>query len=116
VKTSLAKLKSQSVHESEECCLESCSNSDPEEQPPGKCSISDDLEEEPPGKIATTRYRFFGDIPDSLWNDWKWQFRNRITRLEQLAQFISLSAEEQAQLKLVTMLYPLSTLMIPMTR
>ncbi|MDH4270050.1 MAG: KamA family radical SAM protein [Dehalococcoidia bacterium] len=108
MKTSLARLKSQSVHESEECCLESCSNNDPEEQPPGKCSVSDDLEEEPPGKIATTRYRFFGDIPDSLWNNWKWQFRNRITRVGQLTQFIHLSAEEQTQLKLVTMRYPLS--------
>jgi lysine 2,3-aminomutase len=108
VKTSLAKLKSQPVHESEECRLESRSNNDPEEEPPGKRSVSDDLEEEPPSKIATTRYRFFRDIPDSLWNDWKWQFRNRITRVEQLAKFIPLSTEEQAQLKLVTMRYPLS--------
>jgi lysine 2,3-aminomutase len=108
VKTSLAKLKSQNVHESEECCLEGCNSSDPEEKPPGQCSISDNPEEEPPGKIATSRYRFFGHIPDSLWNDWKWQFRNRITRIEQLAQFIPLPAKEQAQLRLVTMRYPLS--------
>jgi lysine 2,3-aminomutase len=108
VKTALVKLKSQSVHESEKRCPESCSNSDTEEEPPGKRSVSDDLEEEPPGKIATARYRFFRQIPDSLWNDWKWQFRNRITRVEQLSQFIPLSTEEQAQLKLVTMRYPLS--------
>jgi lysine 2,3-aminomutase len=118
VKTASVKLKRQPMHESEE----SCSNNNSEEDPPGKRSISDDLEEEPPSrhsicgdleekplsKIATTRYRFFGDIPDSLWNDWKWQFRNRITRVEQLAQFIPLSTEEQAQLKLVTMRYPLA--------
>jgi lysine 2,3-aminomutase len=102
------KLKRQPVLESEKRCLESCNNSDTEEEPPGKRSVSDDLEEKPPSKIATTRYRFFRDVPDSLWNDWKWQFRNRITRLEQLAQFIPLSAEEQAQLRLVTMRYPLS--------
>jgi len=122
VKTAPVKLKSRPVHESEKCCLESCSDSDPEEQPPGKCSASDDLEEEPPSrhnvccdlkeepssKIATTRYIFFRDIPDRLWNDWKWQFRNRITRIEQLAQFIPLSIEEQTQLRLVTMRYPLS--------
>ena len=102
------KLKRQPVLESEKSCLESCSNNDSEEDPPGKRSISDDLEEEPPSKIATTRYRFFRDIPDSLWNDWKWQFRNRITRVEQLAQFIPLSTEEQAQLRLVAMRYPLS--------
>jgi lysine 2,3-aminomutase len=101
------KLKRQPVYESEKRCPDSCSNNDSEE-PPGKRSVSDDLEEKPPSKIATTRYRFFRDVPDSLWNDWKWQFRNRITRLEQLAQFIPLSAEEQAQLRLVTMRYPLS--------
>ncbi len=108
MKSSLVKFESQPEHESEECCLESCSSSDPEEEPPGKRSISDDLEEEPPGKTAIARYRFFGDIQDNVWNDWKWQFRHRITRVKQLAQFIPLSTEEQAQLKLVTMRYPLS--------
>jgi lysine 2,3-aminomutase len=124
VKTASVKLKRQPVYESEKRCLESCSNNDSEEDPPGKRSIFDDLEEEPPSrhnicsdlkeeppsksKVATTRYRFFGDIPDSLWNDWMWQFRNRITRVEQLTQFFPLSTEEQTQLKLVTMRYPLS--------
>lgn len=108
MKTAPIKLNSQTMHESEECCLEDCSDSDFEEHPPGRSSISDDLEEEPPGKIGTTRYTFFGDIPDRLWNDWKWQFRNRITRVERLVKFIPLSTEEQAQLKLVTVRYPLS--------
>jgi lysine 2,3-aminomutase len=121
VKPAAVKLKRQPVYESEKGCLDSCSNNDSEE-PPGKRSISDDLEEEPPSrhsiccdlkekppsKVATTRYRFFRDIPDSLWNDWKWQFRNRITRVEQLAQLIPLSTEEQTQLRLVAMRYPLS--------
>jgi lysine 2,3-aminomutase len=96
------------MYKLEKCCLESCSNNDPEEEPPGKHSMTSDLEEEPPGKIAATRYRFFRDIPDNIWNDWKWQFRNRITRVKQLAQFIPLSTEEQTQLRLVTMRYPLS--------
>jgi len=107
VKTSLERLKSQPTYKSEKCCLETCSNENSEEEPPGKSSTSDDLEE-PPGKMATTRNKFFGDIPDVIWNDWKWQFRNRFTRVDQLDQFISLSAEEQAQLRLVTMRYPLS--------
>lgn len=107
MKTSLERLKSQSMHKSDKCCLETCSNENSEEEPPGKRSISDDLEE-PPGKMATTRYRFFGDIPNDIWDDWKWQFRNRFTRIEQLTQFIPLSTEEQAQLRLVTMRYPLS--------
>ncbi len=105
---SLVRLKRQSLNQSEQCYLENCGSSDPEEEPPSKRSISDELEEEPPDKVATTRSRFFGNVPDSAWNDWMWQFRNRITRIEQLAKFIPLSAEEQAQLKLVTMRYPLS--------
>jgi len=110
VKTSSIRFKSQLRHESEKYCLESCSNDDSEEEPPGKHSISDDPEEEPPGKTAATRYRFFGNIPDDVWNDWKWQFRNRVTRVKQLTQFIHLSAEEQAQLRLVTMRYPEMTM------
>ncbi len=78
-----------------------------EEEPPGKSSTSVDPEE-PPGKTAAGRYSFWGRIPDFLWNDWKWHFRNRITNVDQLAEFIPLSHEGQAQLKLVTMRYPLS--------
>ena len=65
-------------------------------------------EDEPPSKADTGRHRLFSDIPDVNWRDWKWQFRNRITSIERLAQFIPLSAEEQAQLRLVTMRYPIS--------
>jgi lysine 2,3-aminomutase len=108
VKISSTNSRSQFRPESEQCCLESCSDDDAEEEPPGRRSTSNDPEEEPPNKIAAVRYRFFGDIPDNIWNDWKWQFRNRITRLEQLAQFIPLSTEEQAKLRLVTMRYPLA--------
>jgi lysine 2,3-aminomutase len=70
--------------------------------------VSEDLEEKPPSRVTTTRYKFLGHIPEGVWNDWKWQFRNRITSVEQLAQFFPLSTEEQTQLKLVTMRYPLS--------
>jgi lysine 2,3-aminomutase len=108
VKTSSAKLKRQPVCESGDCCPESCSDSEAEEQPPGKRTIPANLEGEPPGSIAAAGYRFFGDIPDSVWNDWQWQFRNRITSIEQLVRFIPLSTEEQTQLRLVTMRYPLS--------
>jgi len=108
VKASSVGFKNQLSHESGKCCLESCSSDNIEEEPPGKLSISDDLEEKPPGKLATNRYRLFGDISDEIWNDWKWQFRNRFTRVEQLVQFIPLSTEEQAQLRLVTMRYPLA--------
>ncbi len=79
-----------------------------EEEPPGRRSMSHNLEDEPPSSIATNRRRFFGHITDNVWNDWKWQFRNRITTIEQLAQLIPLSPEEKTQLRLVIMRYPLS--------
>jgi len=37
--------------------------------------------------VATARSgraRYFPDVPDADWNDWRWQFRNRVTTLEQL--------------------------------
>jgi lysine 2,3-aminomutase len=108
VKTQSVKLKSQFMHRAENCYAESCSNKEVEEEPPSRSADSVSPDEEPPGKTATGRHRFLSDIPDNIWNDWKWQFRNRITSIEQLAQFIPLSAEEQAQLRLVTMRYPLS--------
>jgi len=107
VKTPSVKLKSHVMHKSGKCYPERCNNKE-EEEPPGKLSISSEAEEEPPGKRPANRYRFFGHIPDAIWNDWKWHFRDRITSVEQLAQFIPILIEEQAQLRLVTMRYPLS--------
>ena len=89
-----------------------------EEEPPGIITTRNEAvaeEEEPPGNTAVTdgtavinRRRFFSHISEENWNDWKWQFRNRITTVEGLATFIPLSAKEKAQLKLVTAKYPLS--------
>ncbi len=40
---------------------------------------------------------FWSHIPDSDWNDWKWQLKNRITSLEQLEKLMpTLSPEERA--------------------
>lgn len=35
-------------------------------------------------------------VPLSLWNDWQWQLRNRITRLEDLEPLLDLTPEERA--------------------
>ena len=35
------------------------------------------------------------DVPDALWNDWHWQQRERITRLEQLEKVIRLTDDER---------------------
>ena len=45
--------------------------------------------------IESRAYGMFKDIPDSDWNDWKWQVRNRIETLDQLKQYVTLSAEEE---------------------
>ncbi|MCX8043423.1 MAG: KamA family radical SAM protein [Desulfobacterota bacterium] len=65
--------------------------------------------EDPPGCLSQRfRQRFFHDVPDAVWNDWKWQFRNRITTVEHLAQFIPLDPSEQERLKFVISRYPFS--------
>src|SRR4030042_5897728 len=80
-----------------------------EEEPPSSTCIKSEAEEEPPSRpTATKRHHLFSHVPENEWNDWKWQFRNRITTIDELAQFIPLSTKEQAQLKLVTSIYPLS--------
>ncbi len=35
------------------------------------------------------------DVPDASWNDWRWQQRERITGMEQLAKVIRVTAEER---------------------
>ena len=40
------------------------------------------------------RKELFGNISDQDWNDWRWQFKNRITTLEELKEYIPLTKEE----------------------
>ena len=35
------------------------------------------------------------DVPDALWNDWHWQQRERVTRLDQLERVVNLSDDER---------------------
>lgn len=37
----------------------------------------------------------FTDVPDEQWNDWHWQFNNRIENAEALSKYIDLSEEEK---------------------
>jgi lysine 2,3-aminomutase len=41
------------------------------------------------------RERFFPGISDADWNDWRWQFRNRVTSLDQLATHLPLPQHER---------------------
>ncbi len=100
--------KRQTASQQEKITIENTVRVEIEDEPPSRLFASYNPEEEPPGKTTTGRVRYFGNIPDSSWNDWKWQFRNRITSVERLSQVMSLSADEQAQIRLVTRRYPLA--------
>ncbi len=64
-------------------------------------------EEEPPSQgTLTIKERFLTGVPEQDWNDWKWQFRHRITSVEELARYIPLSSKEKAQINLVIKRYP----------
>jgi lysine 2,3-aminomutase len=41
------------------------------------------------------RKELFGHISDEDWNNWKWQVKNRITTLEELKKYLSLTEEEE---------------------
>ncbi len=84
------------------------SMSEASEEPPGKPVFFSDQDEEPPSNGAVGRARYFPHVTDSDWNNWRWQFRNRITSIEALARFIPLSPEERTELESVTARYPIS--------
>jgi lysine 2,3-aminomutase len=83
-----------------------------EEEPPGAspaCNIVVEEEEEPPSCTQTTiKEMFLRRIQGDKWNDWKWQFQNRITSIDELIKFIPLSSIQQERLKLVTTKYPIA--------
>jgi len=63
--------------------------------------------DEPPGTLAVDHWSY-GHIPRENWDDWKWQFRNRIASVGELATVLSLSHREQSEIEQVTRVYPLS--------
>ena len=84
-----------------------------------------EIEDEPPSSSPATRHTaedeeppsstplsikdaFFAQVPPESWNDWKWQFRNRVTTVEDLTKYIPLSPREKARLSMVTQRYPLA--------
>jgi lysine 2,3-aminomutase len=40
------------------------------------------------------RAYFYPDVTDEQWNDWKWQFRNRVTTLDELAKLLPFPTAE----------------------
>jgi lysine 2,3-aminomutase len=57
----------------------------------------------PKSALAPVSYRsyYYPGIANEEWNDWRWQFRNRITTLEQWNAFFPLSADERVALRRV---------------
>lgn len=80
-----------------------------EDEPPSKTTAwRNTQDDEPPGKSAVSKRRFFAHVPDEDWTNWRWQFKNRITTVDELARYIPLSVEEQIQLRLVSIHYPMA--------
>ncbi len=60
-------------------------------------------EEEPSGGTRSESLKafrsagrgFWSDVPNSQWNDWRWQMRNRITSREQLEKFMPMLTPEE---------------------
>src|SRR5688572_4401792 len=44
------------------------------------------------------RRAFFRDVPDKDWNDWRWQSRHRVRKLEQIERMLVLSDDEREAL------------------
>jgi lysine 2,3-aminomutase len=57
----------------------------------------------PTSTLAPVSYRryYYPDTVDEDWNDWRWQFRNRITTLSQWNRFFPLAAAERDVLRQV---------------
>jgi lysine 2,3-aminomutase len=80
-----------------------------EEQSPSNCATAvQPEEEEPPLKVPVEKRHLFADTPPESWNDWRWQFRNRITTVEGLSRYIHLEPQERTHLRLVSLKYPLA--------
>jgi len=63
-------------------------------------------EEEPPGKPR--RWPIWQDVPDHLWDDWRWQSQNAVRSLRQLRGMLTFSAAELAVVKKLEEMYKLA--------
>jgi lysine 2,3-aminomutase len=79
------------------------------EEPPSIAATAVQLEEEePPSRTAAAFRRLFCNIPSEHWNDWRWQFRNRVTTVEGLSKYVHFTSQERSRLRLVSIKYPLA--------
>jgi lysine 2,3-aminomutase len=59
------------------------------------------LDNPAPAPRLTGRAALFPNATDEEWNDWRWQYRNRIRDLETLSRYLPYSQSELKQLKLL---------------
>src|SRR6266540_5894404 len=62
------------------------------ESPSVPTAVSEIEEEEPPGKPR--RHPLWRDVPDKMWNDWRWQSQNAIRSVRQLRELLPFTPEE----------------------
>ena len=75
-----------------------------EEPPSGTTRVLAE-NDEPPSSVVTTD-RLFASVSPENWRDWRWQFKNRITSVEELSKHLHLPDKQQARLRLVSLKYP----------
>ena len=52
------------------------------------------LSDEPPQRRTARRAPIWAGVPESQWNDWRWQLSHRLNSLEELSQIINLTNDE----------------------
>jgi len=52
------------------------------------------------GRFRPAYPGFWTDVSPEEWSDWRWQMRNRITRLEQVEEHLALTPDERAGIRL----------------
>ncbi len=66
----------------------------------------EDLVDKPPHRGSVKA--IFHCVDHADWDDWRWQFRNRITTVEELERFLPLTDLEKEALRLTTATFPLA--------
>ncbi len=72
---------------------------------PDQTSLPDDGDE-PPGKPR--RHSKWDDVPETQWDDWRWQMQNAIRSTSQLAEFFAYGPQQLAELESLEQKYKLA--------
>ena len=75
---------------------DSLPSSSPATRESGACIARAVLQSPQAGRALRGRAHFFPGASDADWNDWRWQFRNRVHALDQLATMLPFPPQERA--------------------